>query len=393
MLKQSHAIYEELVHWRRDFHMHPELGFTEQRTAEIIAKELEKMGYKVRRGVGRTGVVADLGDENGPTIAIRADMDALPIVEAADREYASLNPGVMHACGHDSHTAMALGVAALLTKEKFPGRVRFLFQPSEEAGDDEGISGAPRMIADGALEGVDFVIAQHVDPQEPVGTMGIIAGPASGGVDSWYGKIFGVGGHGAHPQETVDPFYILAHIIMALNAIVSRRLNPFQPAVVSIGTIKGGFAQNVIPDQVEITGTLRYADPQIHPQIRDEIKRAFEIARNLGGNYELKFEYGGPPMINHAAAADLLSEAGIAVLGRENVHPMTPTLGAEDFGAFTEKVPGAMFTLGTLIEGDERILHHPRFDIDERAMPVGTAVLAEAALRFLRREGNHGNLL
>lgn len=385
MLVQAHAIYEDLVHWRRDFHMHPELGFTEKHTSEIVANKLEKMGYKVRRGVGRTGVVADLGDENGPTIAIRADMDALPIIEADDREYASLNPGIMHACGHDSHTSMALGVAALLVKEKFPGRVRFLFQPSEEVGDEEGISGAPRMIADGALEGVDFVIAQHVDPHEPVGTMGVISGPASGGVDSWYGKILGVGGHGAHPNQTVDPFYILAHVIMALNAIVSRRLHPFQPAVVSIGTINGGFAQNVIPDQVEITGTLRYADPEIHPQIREEIKRAFEIALNLGGNYDLKFEYGGPPMINHESAVDLLREAGIAVLGKENVHQMAPTLGAEDFGAFTEKVPGAMFTLGTLIEGDERILHHPRFDIDERAMPIGTAVLAQAVLKFLSR--------
>lgn len=386
MLKQSHAIYEELVHWRRDFHLHPELGFTEMRTSEIVATELEKMGYKVRRGVGRTGVVADLGDENGPTIAIRADMDALPILESDDREYVSLDPGIMHACGHDSHVSMALGVAMLLTREKFPGRVRFLFQPSEEMGDDEGISGAPRMIEDGALEGVDFVIAQHVDPHEPLGTMSIIAGPASGGVDSWYGKILGVGGHGAHPHQTVDPFYILAHVLMALNAIVSRRLNPFQPAVVSIGTIKGGFAQNVIPEQVEITGTLRYADQETHPQIRREIQRAFEIARNLGGDYELKFEYGGPPMINHTAAADLLREAGIAILGKENVHPMTPTLGAEDFGAFTEKVPGAMFTLGTLIEGNERILHHPRFDIDERAMPFGTAVLAQAVLKFLRKE-------
>src|SRR5512138_1312786 len=146
MLKQSHTIYEDLVHWRRDFHMHPELGFTEKRTSEIVANELEKMGYKVRRAVGRTGIVADLGDENGPTIAVRADMDALPILETDDREYASLNPGVMHACGHDSHTAMALGAALLLTKEKFPGRVRFLFQPSEETSDDEGISGAPRMI-------------------------------------------------------------------------------------------------------------------------------------------------------------------------------------------------------------------------------------------------------
>jgi amidohydrolase len=385
MLKQSHAIYEDLVHWRRDFHLHPELGFTEKRTSEIVANELEKMGYKVRRGVGRTGVVADLGDENGPTIAIRADMDALPIVEADDREYASLTPGIMHACGHDSHTSMALGVAALLVKEKFPGRVRFLFQPSEEMGDDEGISGAPRMIEDGALAGVDFVIAQHVDPHEPVGTMAISAGPASGGVDSWFGKIIGMGGHGAYPDQTVDPFYILSHVIMALNAIVSRRLHPFQPAVVSIGTLNGGFAQNVIPEMVEITGTLRYADPEIHPQIREEIRRAFEISRNLGGDYELRFEYGGPPMINHASAADLLREAGIAVLGKENVHPMKPTLGAEDFGSFTEKVPGAMFTLGTLIEGDERILHHPRFDIDERAMPVGTAILAEAVLKFLRK--------
>jgi amidohydrolase len=386
MLKQSHAIYEDLVHWRRDFHMHPELGFTETRTSTIVADELEKLGYRVRRGVGRTGVVADLGDENGPTIAIRADMDALPILEDADREYASLNPGIMHACGHDSHTSMALGVAALLVKEKFPGRVRFLFQPSEEVGDDEGISGAPRMIEDGALEGVDMVIAQHVDPHEPVGTMGIIAGPASGGVDSWFAKIYGVGGHGAYPDQTIDPFYILAHVIMALNAIVSRRLHPFQPAAVSIGTVNGGFAQNVIPAEVEVTGTLRYADTQIHPQIRAEIERAFAISQNLGGDYELKFEYGGPPMINHESAADLLREAGIAVLGKDNVHPMTPTLGAEDFGAFTGQVPGAMFTLGTLIEGDERILHHPRFDIDERAMPIGTAVLAAAVLKYLRQE-------
>lgn len=384
MLKQSHAIYEDLVHWRRDFHMHPELGFAEKRTSEIVAAELEKLGYRVRRGVGRTGVVADLGADNGPTIAIRADMDALPILEADDREYASRIHGVMHACGHDSHTAMALGAALLLAKEKFPGRVRFLFQPSEEIGDEEGISGAPRMIADGALEGVDFVIAQHVDPQEPVGTMSIQAGPASGGVDTWFGKILGVGGHGAHPDQTVDPFYTLSHVILALNAIVSRRLHPFQPAVVSIGTVNGGFAQNVIPDLVEITGTLRYADPEILPKIREEIRRAFEISRTLGGNYELRFEFGGPPMINHPAAADLLRETGIALLGAENVTPSTPTLGAEDFGSFTEKVPGAMYTLGTRIEGDARTLHHPRFDIDEHAMPVGTAILVEAALRFLR---------
>ncbi|HEY6008870.1 MAG TPA: amidohydrolase, partial [Geobacteraceae bacterium] len=197
MLRPAHALYEDLVHWRRDFHMHPELGFDVHRTSEIVAAELEKLGYRVRRGVGRTGVVADLGDENGPTIAIRADMDALPILEARDREYASTADGKMHACGHDAHTSMALGAAALLTRETFPGRVRFLFQPSEETGDAEGVSGAPRMLEDGALLGVDMVIAQHVDPHSPVGTILVNPGVAGGGVSSWYAALIGSGGHGA----------------------------------------------------------------------------------------------------------------------------------------------------------------------------------------------------
>jgi len=383
MLKQSHAIFEDLVHWRRDFHMHPELGFTEHRTSKIVADELEKMGYRVRRGVGRTGVVADIGDESGPTIAIRADMDALPILEAADREYASENPGIMHACGHDSHTSMALGAAALLTKEKFKGRVRFLFQPSEETGDNEGISGAPRMIADGALDGVNFVIAQHVDPQSPVGTIRIGSGPASGGVDSWEAKIIGRGAHGAHPDESVDPFQILGHVIMAINGIVSRRLNPFTHAVVSIGAIKGGFTHNVIPEEVEIIGTLRFTDDKIYHKIKVELERAFSIARAHGGDYVLKFLGGCPPMINHESAAELIRKSGGALLGAPQVLPAIPTLGAEDFGAFTEIVPGAMYMLGTRIEGDERYLHHPRFDIDERAMPIGTAMLAATALQYL----------
>lgn len=384
MLKKAYSIFEDLIHWRRDFHAHPELGFTEERTPDIVARELESMGYEVRRGIGRTGIVADFGSENGPTIAIRADMDALPIFESADREYASVKPGIMHACGHDSHTAMSLGAAAILAKEIFPGRVRFIFQPSEEMADEEGISGAPRMIEDGALDGVDIVIAQHVDPHTPVGIIGISTGPASGGVDNWYGKIMGAGGHGAHPEQTIDPFYILGHVIIALNGIVSRRISPFQPVVVSIGMINGGFTQNVIPEQVEISGTLRYTDPLILEHIREEIRRAFEITRSFGGNFELKFEFGGGPNINHEVAVALIKTAGATILGKENIHPGIPTLGAEDFGAFTENVPGAMFTLGTLIEGDERTLHHPRFDIDERAMPLGTAVLVEAVLLYLR---------
>jgi amidohydrolase len=386
MLKQSYHIQEEIVEWRRDFHTHPELGFQEFRTSGKVADELEKLGYKVQRNVGRTGVVADWGDDSGPCIAVRADMDALPILEANEVPYKSQNEGTMHACGHDSHTAMVLGVATLLVKEKFPGKVRFLFQPSEETGDEEGISGAPRMIADGAMKGVDMVIALHVDPAQPVGDVQISDGPSSGGVDSWYGKILGIGGHGAAPQHSVDPFYISAHVMMALNAIVSRRLDPFAPAVVSIGTLNGGFTQNVIPAQVEMTGTLRYTEKNVQRQIHKEIRRAFELAKTLGGDYELKIELGAPPMINHPDASKLIETVAVDLLGREHVAPLSKGLGAEDFGSFAEIAPGAMFTLGTLIEGDERFLHHPRLDLDERALPIGTAILAETVLRFLRNE-------
>jgi amidohydrolase len=387
MLKQAHAISEELIEWRRDFHMHPEIGFELHRTSKIVAEELEKMGYRVRRGVGKTGVVAEIGEE-GKLIAIRADMDALPILEQNEVEYASTIPGAMHACGHDSHTAMALGAAMLLAKEKLPGRVRFLFQPCEETTDEEGKSGAQRMSDEGAMDGVDYVIAQHVDPSQPVGTIGINAGPNSGGVDTWYATLKGVGGHGAHPDKTIDPYYILAHVIIALNGIVSRRINPFQPAVVSIGMVNGGFTQNVIPESVSLSGTLRFTDMDVHMQIREEMKRAFEIAKTLGGDYDLKFEYGGPPMINDKLVSDVIEKAGKDLLGGENVHEIHKTLGAEDFGEFMKHAPGAMFTLGTRKAGhEEYLLHHPKFDIDERALPIGTAILVETAMRFLRSEG------
>jgi amidohydrolase len=384
MLKQSYHIQEDIIEWRRDFHMHPELGFHEVRTSARVAEELEKLGYRVRRGVGRTGVVADLGEEGGRCIAIRADMDALPILEANDVPYKSQTDGTMHACGHDSHTAMALGAATLLAQEKFPGKVRFLFQPSEEVGDEQGISGAPRMIEDGAMDGVNMVIALHVDPSTPVGDIHISDGPSSGGVDSWYGVIVGKGGHGAKPELSVDPFYLSTHVMMALNAIVSRRIRPFDPAVVSVGTLHGGFTQNVIPAQLEITGTLRYTDMPVQQRIHEEIRRAFEIAKVLGGDYNLRFEIGAPPMHNNTQVANLIETTAVDLLGQEHVSPIPKELGAEDFGSFTQLAPGAMFTLGTLIEGDERYLHHPRLDLNERALPIGTAMLTETALRFLR---------
>ncbi|MCA2001767.1 MAG: M20 family metallopeptidase [Chloroflexi bacterium] len=385
MLKQAHAISEEIIEWRRDFHMHPEIGFDVQRTAGIVAKELEKMGYRVRTGVGKTGVVADIG-EGGKTVAIRADMDALPLQELNEFEFKSKIDGRMHACGHDSHTAMALGAAQILAKEKFEGRIRFLFQPSEEVADEEGKSGAMRMVEDGAMDGVDYVIAQHIDPAEPVGTISIGAGPASGGVDSWFGVIEGKGGHGAYPHETVDPFYLLAHVIFALNAIPSRRLDPFAPAVVSVGSVNGGFTENVIPQSLKITGTLRYTDAAVQKQLHAEITRAFETAKALGGSYQLKFEIGSPPMVNDEMVSAEIEKVGAELLGREKLTPPVKTLGAEDFGSFMEKAPGAMFTLGARKKGHEDyLLHHPKFDLDESALPIGAAVLAESALRLLKK--------
>ncbi len=308
MINKARAIQEQLVAWRRDFHMHPELGFQEVRTSDRVAQILEASGYRVRRRVGRTGVIGEIGS-GSPVFAIRADMDALPLQENNPVPYASCNPGVMHACGHDAHTAMALGAATLLTTEQFPGTVRFLFQPCEEANDAEGFSGAMRMIEQGAIAGVDMIIALHVDATTSVGKIENESGPSSGGVDSFFGKVLGKGGHGAKPNDTVDPIYLSAFVILALNGIISRRINPFDPAVVSLGAIHAGQAENVIPESVDFAGTLRYTEHRVQEQIHAEIRRAFELARPLGGDYELRFDKGTPPMINHPRAVELIQAA------------------------------------------------------------------------------------
>ena len=334
--------------------------------------------------MGRTGVMGELG-QGQPIVAIRADMDALPVQEANDVPYASQLSGLMHACGHDAHTAVALGAATLLAQETFPGTIRFLFQPSEEMSDEEGFSGAPRMVEDGAMEGVDAVIALHVHGGSPVGEITVDPGPATAGVDGFWATITGRGAHGAYPHKGLDPIHIAAHVVLALHGIVSRRINPFDPAVITVGAIHGGTAGNVIPQDVEIKGTIRYQDPEVQSQLHAEIERALEIARTLGGDFELGFRNGPPPVINDAGIANLIREVGVDLLGAEHVKPREPGMGAEDFAVFVAMVPGAMFRLGCLMEGDERKAHSPYFDIDERCLPVGAAVLAESALRLLRQ--------
>ena len=388
MLNRAMELQEKLQGYRRDFHKHPELGFQEYRTSAKVAESLISLGCRVKQNVGKTGVVGELG-QGLPIVAIRADMDALPLQEDNQTNYSSQNPGVMHACGHDAHTAILLGVAELISKEvSFPGTVRFLFQPAEEVADEEGISGAPRMIQDGAMEGgVGLVLALHVSAHVPVGQIHIGAGPSSGGVDSFRASIIGMGGHGARPHETVDPIYLSAHVILALNGIISRKLNPFDSAVISIGSIHAGNAENIIPNKVDILGTLRYTQHSVQEKMHTEITKAFDVAKALGGNYQLIFEIGTPPMINDEKAANFIKQTAIAMLGMENVNLPPNGLGAEDFGCFTELAPGAMFSLGSKVEGDEREHHNSRFDVNDRCLPFGAAILAETTLRFLRNGG------
>lgn len=381
---QAKILSDQLVAWRREFHKHPELGFQEHQTAAKVADEMQHLGYRVRKGVGRTGVVAEMG-QGHPVVAIRADMDALPLQETNVVPYASEVPGVMHACGHDAHTAIALGTASLLAQNTHPGTVRFLFQPAEEVADEDGISGARRMIEDGAMEGVDATLALHVDSSVPVGEIRVSDGPSSAGVDTFYARIIGRGGHGAAPHKVVDPIHIAGHVILLLNGIVSRRLHPIEPAVVSLGSIHGGQATNVIPESVTLSGTIRYMNFDIQQQIHSEIERALSIAQTLGGDYKLNIEIGYPPMYNDGQVVRLIEKAARKILGEKHVKPPKEDMGAEDFGFFSKLAPGAMFMLGCRIERDERKHHSPRFDIDEACLPVGAAVMTEAALMLLKQ--------
>jgi amidohydrolase len=392
MLERARALQDELVRLRRDIHAHPELSFQETRTAALVAETLQEIGgIRVRSGVGRTGVVGELGEEGGPTIAIRADMDALPIVEANQQPYSSTSAGVMHACGHDAHTAMLLGAAHLL-RERFAaeglrGRVRFLFQPSEEAWDQEGKSGAPRMIDDGAMNDVDAVIALHVDSGSPVGTVSVGGGWRSAAVDTFKGFITATGGHGAYPHMGTDPTFMLVPVLTALHGIRARRLHPMEPGVISVGIVRGGSAPNIIPAEVYLEGTIRTFGEDVRAQIADELEKAFAVARAFGGDYRLEIDRGYPAGWNDERVAGWLARTAEDLLGAGANDPNKKGMAGEDFAYMCQAAPGAMIGLGAgLMDGVNRGHHTPFFDIDEACLPIGAAILAETALRFLRGE-------
>ena len=392
MLDKAQALADELTRLRRDIHQHPELGFQEFRTAALVADTLAEIGgFEVQTGVGRTGVVAQIGSGDGPTIAIRADMDALPIQDHKDAPYRSLTDGVMHACGHDAHTAILLGAAHLLRQsfadEKWQGNVRLLFQPSEEAFDDNGVSGATAMIQDKALEGVDYVIALHIASERPTGQFHFQDNYALAAVDAFEGWLRADGGHGAYPHQTKDPLFILPMVMNTLYGIPSRRINPLRQCVVSLGQVHGGTTSNVIPGEVYLHGTIRSFDPTVRELLWAEVENAFKISEVMGGNYEFHLMKGYPALRNDPEVNDWMREATRDLLGKEAIIEAEFGMGAEDFAYMAEAAPGAMFMLGAAVPDGLRRNHHTDiFDIDEKALPLGAAVLAETARRFVMQK-------
>ena len=390
MIQHAQAIQEQLVNWRQMIHRHPEVGFTETHTAALVADVLHRLGLRVETGVGKTGVVGHLGN-GSPCVALRADMDALPLQEANDVPYASQIPGAMHACGHDAHTAMLLGAATLLAQlnheSPLPGEARFLFQPSEETVDAQDKSGAMRMVEDGVMAGVDMVLAQHVTPDHAVGDIVAGEGLISAAEDTFRIRLLGKGGHAGYPHHTVDPIFMLGPVLNAIHSIVARRSDPVKPAVVSVCSVHGGEAANVIPNSVELMGTCRSADEETRAHLRAELEKVLGVARALGGDYELQIMPGQASSRDTPAAVELVRQVGIDLLGAEHVHLPKLGMGAEDFGCFVDlaREGGMMFGLGVWSgEGDKCWAHSPTFDIDERALPFGTAVMAEATVRYLR---------
>jgi amidohydrolase len=381
MLARAKELKEKIIRLRRAIHRHPELGFREVKTAALIAETLESRGIKVQTGVAKTGVIGYLR-EGDPVVAIRADMDALPIQELNEVAYRSRVPGVMHACGHDAHVAMTLGAAMLLKEMELEGEVRLLFQPSEEHPDEEKKSGAMRMVEERAMEGIDAILALHVDSETESGVVKISPGPMAAAVDSFKATILGRGCHGAYPHRGVDPIFIAGQVILAIQGIVSRRIDPVKQAVISLGTIHGGTAENIIPEEVELTGTIRSFDQGVREQLHAELEKAFQVAQALGGDFRLAIEEGYPVMVNEERMAELIREVAIDLLGEEKVLPKEPAMGAEDFSYFLAQAPGAMFRLG-IKKGEMRPSHSPHFDLDEEALPIGAAILAESARRYL----------
>ncbi|SEQ38320.1 amidohydrolase [Piscibacillus halophilus] len=385
LLIEAKNIQEKLIEWRRDFHQHPELGFEEVRTSTIVANYMETLGLEVQREVAGTGVIALLeGDRPGPTVGLRADMDALPIQDLKDTPYKSIIEGKMHACGHDAHTTILMGAATILTKQGLgKGNIKFIFQPAEE-----GRGGATAMIEAGCLENpkVDIMAGLHVNTGIDTGHITVTRDRVGcGSADFFDIEIKGSGGHAAHPHQTVDAITVASEVISALQQIVSRQVAPNDAAVVTVGTIEGGSASNVIAPSVKMSGTVRTLNPDVRHEIPQKMEQVISgVTSAFGAKYEFNYEYKFPSILNDYELRSLVEEVADIVLGEGHCTREKSGLGGEDFAFYSEKVPSIFFRLGV---GNEYMTrypgHHPMFDIDEKALPYGSAMLARFALQYI----------
>ncbi|WP_339289039.1 amidohydrolase [Ureibacillus sp. FSL K6-0786] len=391
IVAEAKAIESQIVSWRRYLHQYPELSFQEYETAKYIEERLSEIeGISIQTNIGKTGIIATISNGEGKTVAVRADMDALPITEKNDHGFQSKNPGVMHACGHDAHTAILLGVANILAKKAreglFQGTIKLIFQPAEEAPDEEGLSGAPRMMQEGALENVESIVALHMCPWEPVGTIQMNNGYSMANVDVFHGKIKATGGHGGYPHLGTDPIWMLSFFLQAFYGMISRKISALDTAVASIGQIETGTASNIIPEEISITGTLRTYTPEVREQLAKEVEQAFKVVESLGGSYSFEVQRGEPALNNNPKVNEIIKNTAMELYPSLKIVEKPFGLGGEDFGYMTREIPGAMFFLGcALPDGISRDLHTNIFDIDERCLPIGVSILAASALQLLRQ--------
>jgi amidohydrolase len=389
-------LYDQMVEWRRDFHMNPELSFQEVRTPKKIAEYLRSLGVEVKTGVGGRGVVGTIrGGKPGKTIALRADFDALPIYDEKEVSYKSTVPGVMHACGHDGHTSTLLGVAKVLSenREHLCGNVVLLHQHAEELAP----GGAIAMVEDGCLEGVDVVFGTHLMANAPYGTYAYRKGAMMAAGDRFIITIQGKGGHGSSPHETVDAIAIGTQVVNQLQHLVSRQINPLKPAVVSVGSFHAGGASNVIADSAEITGTVRTFDPEVRDYIEKEMKTIVEgICGAFHATCQVSYSRGYPAVVNHEKETDVFVDVMKKYVDEEKLVNIDPIMGSEDFGYFIQNRPGMFFFTAA---GNEDIgacypHHHPKFDFDERAMLLaGKALLSITHHYLCEQEVSKENLV
>jgi N-acetylcysteine deacetylase len=388
MRSKAEAIANDIIAIRRELHRQPELGYQEVRTAQLVCQQLDRLGISYRSGVAKTGVVAELSMGTGKTVALRADMDALPITEATGLPFSSENPGVMHACGHDAHIAMLLGAARLLKDEQFQGTIRFLFQPSEEdnAGDPDGYSGAKRMLMEGALEGVDAALGLHQAPMLPTGTISLREGAVLAAADHFEIIVQGRSAHaGVNPEDGVDAIVIAAQLVGHLQTIVSRKVSPNDQAVISVGVVTGGASYNIIADRVTLGGTTRALNDQIYTRNIEQIKT---ICRNLaqmhGAEIDFRLLHAVPVTLNHPEITAAVRKSAAKIFPQAGILAIPPLLGGEDFAYIAAEIPACFAILGTQAAGGPPFsLHHPQMRLDETALPLGSAFLARAALDLL----------